>query len=64
MTGALFHLGARYTHTIQHPKIFIAGKWIYETEKREVILMAVSGKYAMVRRPRCVPYVCSTKDLS
>jgi hypothetical protein len=32
-------------------------------ENRDVILMAVCGNYSMVRRPRCIPYVCDTRDL-
>lgn len=29
----------------------------------EVILMAVSGTWAMVRHPRCMPFVCEVKEL-
>lgn len=29
-----------------------------------MILMAVSGKYAMVRRKGCSPYVCDVRELS
>jgi len=29
----------------------------------EVILMAVSGDWAMVRHPRCIPFVCKVKEL-
>ena len=35
-------------------------KWI---DEREVIVMAVVGRYAMVRRPRCGPYVCLVREL-
>lgn len=34
------------------------------TEDREVKLMAIADGYAMVRRPRCMPYVCRVRDLS
>ena len=54
-------------HFIQHiisPDKLVAGKWTYTTEDRDVVLMAVVGIYAMVRRKGCVPYVCDVKELS
>ena len=33
------------------------------TQHVEVILMAVSGNWAMVRHPRCMPFVCEVKEL-
>lgn len=65
LTADLAHVvGKHYTQTLTIPKTFKNERWIYETEKRDVILMAVSGKYAMVRRSGCMPYVCPLKDLS
>jgi len=32
-------------------------------EDRDVILMCVCENYSMVKRPRCFPYVCDTRDL-
>jgi len=32
-------------------------------DHREVSVMAVSGRYAMVRRPRCMPYVTNVSEL-
>jgi hypothetical protein len=61
--GPALEVGKRCVHVATNPKAFKAGKWEYETDRREVVLMAVSGKFAMVRRPRCGPYVCSVKEL-
>jgi hypothetical protein len=33
-------------------------------DDREVIIMAIANGYAMVRRPRCMPYVCMVDELS
>jgi len=57
-------VGRRYIQRITSPDKLKAGKWTYETEDRDVILMAVSGKYAMVRRKGCSPYVCDVRELS
>lgn len=57
-------IGKKYVQTVVNPDKFIAGKWTYVTEYRDVSLLAVAGIWAMVRRPRAVPYVCQTKDLS
>jgi len=38
--------------------------WIYRTEEIEVLVLAVVGPHAMVRRPGCAPFVASAKDLS
>lgn len=40
------------------------GKFVNETNPREVLVMAVSGKWAMVRVPRCLPYVCREMELT
>ena len=53
-----------YVQTVMHPKSFKDHKWTYETERRVVVLMAIVGIYAMVRRKRCSPYVCNVKELT
>jgi hypothetical protein len=40
------------------------GQWEYRTEDRLVVLMAISGKWAMVRRPRAAPYACPANELA
>ena len=57
-------VGRHYIQRITSPDKLKAGKWTYKTEERDVILMAVSGKYAMVRRKCCSPYVCDVSELS
>lgn len=52
-----------YIQTVMHPKSFKDHKWTYETERRAVVLMAIVGMHAMVRRKGCTPYVCGTKEL-
>lgn len=39
-------------------------RWKKWTERRPVLVLAINGPWAMVRRPRCAPYVCPTRDLS
>lgn len=39
------------------------GGWRYVAEEFEVRVLARSEGYAMVRRPRCAPFVCPEKDL-
>jgi hypothetical protein len=56
-------VGKRCTHRFDYPVAYKDGKWISETEDRDVILMAIVNTWAMVRRPRCVPYVCHIKEL-
>ena len=41
----------------------IAKEFVREKVRREVIVMAVADGYAMVRRPRCLPYVVQAKEL-
>lgn len=43
----------------EHPEAIVLS-W---KELREVTVLAVSGKWAMVRRPRSVPYICPLKEL-
>ena len=32
-------------------------------DRREVIILAVHGKYAMVKRAGCIHYVCKTEEI-
>ena len=57
-------LNKTYIQTIRNPVSFKDRKWTYETERREVTLMAIVKNYAMVRRKSCMPYVVSVKELS
>lgn len=45
------------------PDKFDGKKWTHKTEEFEVIVLAIAGRYAMVRRPRCMPFVVNAKDL-
>lgn len=56
--------GKKYTLTRIVPDRFDGRKWHTRTEVFDVTLMAFSGKYAMVRRPGCIPFVCFVKELS
>jgi len=49
--------------TYTYPKSFNGKKWTDETEEFEVVVMAIADGYAMARRPRCMPFVCSVKEL-
>jgi hypothetical protein len=40
------------------------GRWVYETQRVEVRVLAEAEGYAMVRRPRAMPFVVSMKSLS
>ena len=53
-----------YIQTVMHPKSFKDHKWTYEIENRPVVLMAIVGRHAMVRRKGCTPYVCKVKELT
>lgn len=39
------------------------GKWSHKVEKIEVIFLCSDGKWAMVRRKGCMPFVVESKDL-
>jgi hypothetical protein len=56
-------VGRHVVHRKISPHSFSAGKWTYDTEDRDVILMCVVGAWAMVRRPKCAPYVCYASEL-
>jgi hypothetical protein len=53
---AIYHLKLPKSYTRQTG-------WTYHEEDFEVVLMATSGKWAMVRRPRCIPFCCEIKEL-
>lgn len=51
------------THRVMHNK-FVDGRWMFSHyESRDVEVMASKGRYAMVRRPRAMPYVALVSDL-
>jgi hypothetical protein len=50
-------------YVTETPVSFKNGIWENETVQFDVRVMAVAEGYAMVRRPRCMPFVCSIKDL-
>lgn len=56
-------VGRHVIHRISLAQSYAGGKWTYATEDRDVILMAVSGAYAMVRRPSCMPYVAPVREI-
>jgi len=45
------------------PDKFDGRRRTYIDEEFEVIVMAVVGVYAMVRRPQCAPFIVSAKEL-
>lgn len=61
--GAELRIGKHCVHRASNPVNLVNGKWQYKVEMRDVILMARSGTWAMVRRPRCAPYVCLIREL-
>ncbi len=56
--------GKRVIHHVKTPSAYRNGVWTYSEEDRAVIVLAVSGGWAMVRRPRCVPYVARVSELA
>lgn len=42
----------------------VNGRWVVDTDKRKVRVMARAEGYAMVRRNGCGPYVVCEKELS
>ena len=43
--------------------VFREGQFVQEINKVEVRVMAIAGRYAMVRIKRAMPFVCNVKDL-
>ena len=56
-------IGRHVVHRKISPRLKPGGGWMKETEDRDVVLMALVGAWAMVRRPKCAPYVCSASEL-
>jgi len=56
-------IGKPVTHKATMPVGFKDGAWTYEVDHRRVILLSVSGSWAMVRRPRCCPYVAPVNEI-
>lgn len=57
-------IGKRVIHKSKLPDTYDHKTgWTYSEESRDVILMAVSGSWAMVRRPRCVPYCAPLREI-
>jgi len=56
-------VGKKCHHVVISPSNRPCSRGIMEVDCREVTLMAVSGKWAMVRRPRCAPYVTQLVQL-
>ena len=54
--------GKRATHRYVQP-IIENGKWSRRFDDRDVVVMAVAGRYAMVRLPRAMPYVASISEM-
>lgn len=50
-------------HRLRVPERFELHKWIYREEIRDVTVLAIVDGWAMVRRPRAVPYVAPLKEL-
>lgn len=57
-------VGKRAIHHVRHPQSFASGRWTFSDEYRAVTVLAISGKWAMVRRPRAMPYVASVSELT
>lgn len=49
-------------HHHPYPSV-INGKWKTLIDHRKVVVLSVTGNYAMVRRPRAMPYVAPIKEL-
>lgn len=56
-------VGKRVIHRAVTPELTSTGRWKDLTEDRVVVLLAVAKCWAMVRRPRAMPYVCHVKEL-
>jgi hypothetical protein len=56
-------VGKRAIHHVRTPVSYSNRKWIYAEEDRHVVVLAISGQWAMVRRPRAMPYVARVSEL-
>jgi hypothetical protein len=43
--------------------IVVNGKWGERIDERHVILLAIAGKWAMVKFPRAMPYVAPLREI-
>ena len=50
-------------HHDKRPVSFNGKKWSYKTTLKNVEVMAIADGWAMVRLPKCAPYVCEEKEL-
>ena len=41
-----------------------SGRWVDRFEEFEVVVLSIVDNYAMVKRPRCLPFVVHAKELS
>jgi|GEM_PF-6738969 len=56
-------IGKRYLNKRLFPKEHTRAGWIYEEHVNDVALMAISGRYAMVRCKGAMPYIALVKEL-
>lgn len=56
-------VGRHVVHRKISPRLKPGCGWMKETEDRDVVLMALVGAWAMVRRPKCAPYICFASEL-
>lgn len=56
-------VGSRVIHRSTTPLRFADNQWHYKIDDRDVVLMSVVGTWCMVRRPRCVPYICKADEI-
>ena len=59
MENKVFNKKQRAIQTV----MVVLGDLSPKIDKRNVIVMAIHGKHAMVKRPKCVPYVCKADCL-
>lgn len=55
--------GVKISYARPYPKSFKGGKWEYGINQVDARIMAIAEGYVMLRRPRCVPFIESVKDL-
>ena len=57
-------IGKRVIHrAVTHELSEVGGKWITKPDRRNVTLMAIVKCWAMVRRPRAMPYVYHISEI-
>lgn len=67
LAPAAGYVGKAVWHRCQPDQLVRVGnrmKWTYEREDVQVEVMAQVGKYLMIRRPGCGPFVATTKDVT